>query len=100
MLRRLAAILLLLAFTGLGSGALARLHDLQYEHESGQPAQGHDEQTCIIHALLRMPVMPAVAAGVLMLLGALLVRRPLPLPVPIDHRPACRLDCRGPPALN
>ena len=101
MLRPLAAIFLLLCFAALGSGALARLHDLHHEHEDcgGQPGQ-HDEHSCTLHALLRTPIILLPTAVTLLLPGMLLSSVSLPAAVPAARRWLGRLDCRGPPVLS
>lgn len=101
MLRPLAAIFLLLCFAALGSGALARLHDLHHEHEDcgGQPGQ-HDEHNCTLHALLRTPIILLSAAVLPLLSARLLSNVSLPALVLASGKWLGRLDCRGPPVLS
>ena len=102
MLRPLAAIFLLLCFAALGSGALARLHDLHHEHEDcgGLPAGQHDEHNCTLHALLRTAIILLPVAVPLLLPGILLSIVTLPAMVSAARKWLGRLDCRGPPVLS
>ncbi len=108
-MQRLAAILLLLCFAGLGSGAMEYLHDLQHAAEDARedamlakgglpPARHHhDESNCEFCAQLHMPFMSAGWVPLLICLGLFVAFLTL-LDTPLIPRaiPA-RIDCRGPP---
>ncbi len=117
-LRRVAPILLLVAFTLLGTGTLGYVHDLAHAIEdraaahSHHPGHGHhhgdgedhdhppvhNELTCALHAMLRGPLVASTAVPVLILLGLFVAFLTQLTPVVVSVRPACRLDCRGPPS--
>lgn len=113
-MRRIPAILLVLASLALGSGALEWVHNCAHAREdahraaeataaAGQdPAPAdhpdHDESTCRLHALLNAPQLPT-AGPALLVCGGLFVALLTPNAPRIEaRRTPLRLDCRGPPA--
>jgi hypothetical protein len=105
LVRRLAPILLLVAFAAMGSGALARLHDLAHAHhdthktasheENAPPA--HDEGNCDVHALLRAPLTASTPLVAVILPGLFAAFLTLLAPKLHAQRVPVRIDCRGPP---
>jgi hypothetical protein len=107
--KRIAAILLLFVFLGLGTGVLQYLHQLQHAAEdarynalakaAGLPPvhQNHDESNCEFCAQLHIPLMLAGWTPILICLGLLVAFLTLiDLPLVALAVPA-RIDCRGPP---
>ena len=93
-LRRLASILLLLAFLGIGTGAVEYLHNLDQQAAS----QSHDEANCPTHAILRASAVLSAAPPLLCISDAQPDRVVTLSPsLPSQHTPT-RIDCRGPPA--
>jgi hypothetical protein len=108
--RRVAAILLMLSFLGLGSGVLEYLHNLQHEREDAaepklaraaglpeQPHKTHDQTNCEFHAQLHVLMLSSGWVPLLVLLGvfiACLTTLAEPL---VGQRIPLRIDCRGPP---
>ena len=109
MLRRLTSILLLATFLGLGTGALAYLHECQHAAEdavedrdaraAGLPVEHHqhDDSNCPVHAQLHMPLIAVAGVPPLALSGRMVGlvvvgRQSLP-----HRRPPGRADCRDPP---
>jgi hypothetical protein len=91
-LRRLASILLILAFLGIGTGAI------EYWHNLDKQTSSHDETNCPTHAILRAPGVLAAAAPLLCHTDAHTDRVVvLSASLPSQHVPT-RIDCRGPPA--
>ena len=90
-LRRLASILLILAFLGIGTGAI------EYWHNLDADASSHDESNCPTHAMLRAPGIVAAAAPLLCHIDTQADRvHVLCSSLHPQHAPA-RIDCRGPP---
>jgi hypothetical protein len=107
--RRNVAILLLMCFLGLGTGALQYLHELQHAAEdarmdaaakaAGLPVlpHQHDESNCEFCAQLHLQFVSIGWVPILICLGLLvaflsLLDSPLiPRLIPV------RIDCRGPP---
>ena len=91
-MRRLASILLILAFLGIGTGAI------EYWHNLDKHGSSHDESNCPTHALLRAPGIAAAAPPLICCTDAhsdpVII---LPSSLLSQHAPA-RIDCRGPPA--
>lgn len=108
---RLAAVVLLLFFTALGTGLVEHLHNLEHVREdtqlvaaataaglpAPQPVQ-HDESNCDVHAQLHLPLMPVAWVPLLICLGLLVAFLTMIAPRPLAHRLPFSLDCRGPPA--
>jgi len=105
--RIVVAILLVLAFLALGSGAAEHGHNLAHAREDAAAAAEHghpephppvhDDHNCAVHAQLNGPllaghVVPAlVAAGLFVAFVTQLAPRLQPQLVPV------RIRCRGPP---
>jgi hypothetical protein len=91
-LRRLASIFLILAFLGIGTGAI------EYWHNLDKHSSSHDESNCPTHAILRAPAVLSAAPPVLCHTDAQIDRVVTLSPsLPSQHAPT-RIDCRGPPA--
>ena len=112
-MRRLWAILVLLAVAALGSGALRHAHDRAHAiadaqchhgeasepgHESPAHAPVHDESNCFIHAVLKLPMIGAGHVPVLVFAGLFVAfLTSLPAPAVLCRRPVLLLNSRGPP---
>jgi hypothetical protein len=105
--RRFTAILLLIAFAGLGSGALRYLHERAHADDdvctarSGEPkpAIPHDENNCVTCFQLNLPMLQTgyvVVLACLGIFGILVIPAP---PTVHSSRRLIRLDSRGPPPL-
>lgn len=89
-MRRFASSFLILAFLGIGTGAVEYWHNLDNRIS-------HDEANCPTHAILRAPGIVTAAPPLLCISDAQLDRViVLPTALPSQHTPA-RIDCRGPP---
>jgi len=110
-LNRVASILLLVCFLGLGTGALDFLHQLQHAREDavadakakaeGRPIfpHHHDESNCDTCAQLHLQFVFIRWVPTLICLG-LFVAFLTQIDTPLISRPApVRIDCRGPPEL-
>lgn len=119
-MKRFWAILLLCAVAAVGSGALRYAHDMlhapgaAHAHEHGHhhghdhpgghdeptlPAPLHDESTCVIHALLKLPMLGGGFVPLLVCLGLFVAFLTLLPTTPVrSRRPLLLLDRRGPPA--
>jgi hypothetical protein len=110
-LRRVASILLMLAFLALGSGGLEHLHNLDHQYDdarqhaalgkdadSSHPLPLHSDNNCKTHAQLHLPVFAAAWTPLLICLGLFVAFLTLLTAAPLSYRPLMRLDCRGPPA--
>jgi hypothetical protein len=102
--RRFTSILLLLAFAGLGSGALRYLHerghadDAWTAHSSQQkPALPHDENNCVTCFQLNLPMLQTGYVVILACLGIFGILVIPPPPTVHSSRRVLRLDSRGPP---
>jgi len=93
-LRKLASILMLLAFLGLGTGALEYWHNLDQAHHETT----HDQANCPTHAILRAPLLSASWAPLLCCIGLMLAVISLPSQSLISQHTPARTDCRGPPS--
>jgi hypothetical protein len=113
-LKRLATILLVICFAGLGSGWFRHAHDAAHaaadaaaiqagpgHGHSSSPAPAdaprHDESNCSVHALLNAPLVHAAIVPLLVLAGLFVAFLSLLAPPPVSRRHIDRLDCRGPP---
>jgi hypothetical protein len=109
MLKRVAPILLVIAFVALGSGMMAYLHNLQHAAEdaredavaraSDKPVEQHhhDESNCEVHAQLILAFFFdgwAMLFAFLNLLVAVLVLTQIEQ---IRQATLLRVSCRGPP---
>jgi len=93
-LRRLASILLIVAFLGIGTGAIEYWHNLDHKATT----HSHDETNCPTHAILRASGVLAAAPPLLCGIDAQSDRLVVfSSALPAQHT-AIRIDCRGPPA--
>ncbi|HEV8292567.1 MAG TPA: hypothetical protein VGP94_11620 [Tepidisphaeraceae bacterium] len=91
-MRRIAAILLILAFLGIGTGVV------EYWHNLDKRTSSHDESNCPTHAILRAQAVLSDAPPLLSRTDEQSDRVILLFtPLPSQHAPT-RIDCRGPPA--
>jgi hypothetical protein len=113
---RVAALILVVAFLALGTGAVAHVHNLVHAmqdstaHAEGHehhataeqvpyhPPDHHDDTNCATHAQLSLPLLGAQWVSLLVLLGIFVAFLTCLTAVPVAHQPLLRLDCRGPPA--
>ena len=108
---RYAVILLLLAYAGLGSGALEFLHNAQHAAEDAQTSATsndsalpvhspvHDESNCPTHSRLHLALLAVASVPLLICLGlfvAFLTLLPKSLPT---QYVLYEFPCRGPPIL-
>ena len=112
-MRRLPAILLLVAFAALGSGLLEGLHLRTHLREravaaaalgvvspsAGQSAPEPGDGACELCAHLHLPQVSGGWVPVLVCLGLFVAYLTQLAPRLAPQRVAARLDCRGPPAL-
>jgi hypothetical protein len=93
-MRRAAAILLIVLFALLGSGAMLHVHN------DDVAAQGdhHDAQHCLVHAVLGGPMLAEGVTPLLVCLGLFVAFLTMLASQPALHLVLARLDCRGPPA--
>jgi hypothetical protein len=103
-MKRVTAVVLLLIFLGIGSGAAERLHHLQHAMEdaaqarSGAPLEDHhDESNCQVCAQLHIPMISGGWVLLLFFLGLLVAFLPPILQSLVSQRALIRIDCRGPP---
>jgi hypothetical protein len=110
-MRKVAAIVLLLCFTALGTGLVDHLHNLDHAREdarlaaaaeaAGLPAPKpvqHDDSNCDIHAQLHLPLLAVAWVPLLICLGLLVAfLTEIATQLVSQRLPLC-LDCRGPPA--
>jgi len=92
-LRKFLAILLILTFVGLGTGAIEYVHNL----DQHQGEANHDSSDCDFHCLLRAPLVLTTATPHLLSRGELLAIANFILPTLISQHTPGRIDCRGPP---
>lgn len=109
-MQRFAAILLLLCYAALGTGAAEYWHNAEHAAEDAALIQAakdagipldhvplHDESNCPVHAQLHICCMAVGWTPLLICLGlfiAFLTLLPLRLPL---RRVALTIPCRGPP---
>jgi hypothetical protein len=108
--RRIPAILLLIWFLGLGTGAMEYLHEQEHAREdaridalataAGMPVPAHhehDDNNCPVHAQLHLPIISMGWLPILVCLGMWIGFLTL-LNTPLIPRPLfTAVDCRGPP---
>ena len=111
MRQRLASILLLFCYAGLGAGALSYLHNLQHEAEdacedasaqaTGTPVHPHDhnENNCAIHASLFLAFFFDACSLAFVFLHRFLAFVLPRAPERVDYAFPLRIGCRGPPAM-
>lgn len=107
-MRRVAAILLIMAFLALGAGAVQYAHNVQHllepvalhDHSgSSEPAEEDHPVGCFLHSVLQAPILSAGWVPLLVCLGLFIAFLTLLSERPVAERLFERLDCRGPPAL-
>jgi hypothetical protein len=105
-LRRLSAILLLVAFAALGSGLLEDLHQRTHtmQHaaaaKAGTDAAGRDRgDGCELCANLHVARISAGWVPILVCLGVFVAFLTQLAPQWAPQRVVLRIDCRGPPVL-
>jgi hypothetical protein len=92
--RRATGILLIAALLALGSGALLHLHN-----DAAHAGEGpHDESHCLVHAMMRGPMLSDGATSTLVCLGLFVAFLTMLVIEPASRQAILRLDCRGPPA--
>jgi len=91
-LRRFASILLILAFLGIGTGAI------EYWHNLDKQASSHDETNCPTHAILRSSTIATAAPPLLCRIDAQLDKVIADTSSLISQHTPTRIACRGPPA--
>jgi hypothetical protein len=106
--RRLPAILLLIAFAALGSGLLEGLHlrthlaQQSAAAETGTTGAGHDQgdgDGCELCVNLHVGRISAGFVPVMICLGVFVAFLTQLAPRLAPQRVAARIDCRGPPVL-
>jgi hypothetical protein len=108
--RRAAAIVLVLCYACLGSGALERWHNAQHAAEDSRlalaaQAEGtpldhlpfHDDSNCPFHAKLHLPLLIGGWVPLLVCLGLLVAFLTMLRPPLAPQLALARIDCRGPP---
>jgi hypothetical protein len=112
-MRRVPAILLLLCFLGLGTGAMEYFHEQEHAREdarldaiakaAGVPVPAHhehDDSNCPVHAQLHLPLISIGWIPILVCLGLWIGFLTL-LATPLIPRPVFTcIDCRGPPVCS
>jgi hypothetical protein len=111
-LNRVAAIILLICFLGLGSGALNYVHQMQHRREdaivdaklraAGLPVypHHHDDSNCELCAQLHMQYVPIHCWTPLLICLGLFIAFLTLIDEPLISRQApARIDCRGPPLV-
>ncbi len=100
-MRRVGAILLILAFAVLGSGLLLYVHNAAHAAEDAAHAAEHhgpaDGRTCDLHGKLTLPMLSAGLTPLLIALGLLVAFLTELTPAWLSAFAHIRLDCRGPP---
>ena len=93
-MRRAATILLITLFAALGSGAMLHVHN----DDAAAHGEQHDEQNCLVHALLGGPMLADGVTSLLVCLGLFVAFLTMLASQPALAKVLTRLDCRGPPA--
>lgn len=112
-MRRVAAILLILCYAALGSGAMERWHNAQHAAEDAAQAAAvviapgaslpldhspiHDESNCPVHAQLHFAGMAVAWVPVLICLGLFVSFLTQLAPRLTPQRVRLAVACRGPP---
>jgi hypothetical protein len=103
--RRLPAIILFLAFLGLGSGLLESLHMATHLREHAASKATHSNQPersesdCALCIQLHVPALSSGWVPLLVCLGLLVAFLSLLTSLPPLQHFLPRIDCRGPPLL-
>ena len=106
-MRRLPALVLLLAVAALGSGALRYVHEMEHaargaHHQHEEPANPSHGDTdgnanCFLHAKLNLPMLGGGYVAVLICVGMFVAFLTSPAVPVLCRRPVLLLDSRGPP---
>jgi hypothetical protein len=109
-MQRVAAILMILCYAALGSGALEYWHNAQHAeedavlmqaaHDAGAPldhAPIHDESNCAIHGQLHLAGLAVAWTPLLICLGLFVAFLSLLAPRLTAQGVAFAIPCRGPP---
>jgi hypothetical protein len=108
--QRWAAILLLLVYAGLGSGALEFVHNAQHLAEDAREivrafdagaqaphAPVHDDSNCPVHSRLHTSSLAVASVPLLICLGLFVAFLTLMAPSIRAQRVLFDISCRGPP---
>ena len=113
-MRRITAILMVLCYVALGSGAMERLHNAQHATEDAKiaapseagphsgdhhPSPIHDESNCPVHAQLHLAGLAVAWVPFLICLGLFVAFLTLLPPRPAARQVVFAIACRGPPLL-
>ena len=93
-MRRAATVTLIMLFAALGSGAMLHVHN----DDAAAHAAQHDEEKCLVHALLGGPMLAEGVTPLLVRLGLFVAFLTMLASQPALAKVLTRLDCRGPPA--
>lgn len=109
-MQRLAAMLMILCYAALGSGAMEYWHNLEHAaedaielqsaHDAGQPldhAPIHDESNCPFHSQLHLAGLAVAWTPLLICLGLIVAFLTLLVPSSVGRQVVFALPCRGPP---
>jgi hypothetical protein len=94
-MRRWTTILLIGAILTFGSGAMQFAHN----HDANAGEAHHNEANCLLHALMKGPMLDTGSTATLVCLGLFVAFLTMLTSQPAAQRFLTRLDCRGPPAL-
>ena len=92
-MRRATGIFLIGVLLAVGSGGMLHIHNEAHSAD-GQ----HDESHCLLHAMMRGPMMSQGATPTLVCLGLFVAFLTMLVIEPASRQLIARLDCRGPPA--
>lgn len=110
-MQRVAAIVMILCYAALGSGAMEYWHNAQHAAEDaamlataepGVPHDHdhgpiHDESNCPVHAQLHLAGLAVAWVPLLVFLGLFVAFVTLLAPPPVARQVVFALPCRGPP---
>ena len=97
-MRRIATILLIVLLAAVGSGAMLHVHNDEARHTAADDGGHHDDANCLLHALLKGPMVTGGVTVLLVCLGLFVAFLTLLASQPAVQKVITRLDCRGPPA--
>jgi len=92
-MRRWTTIFLIGAILTLGSGAMQFAHN----HDAHAGDAQHNEANCLLHALMKGPMLDTGIVPALVCLGLFVAFLTMLASQPAMQRVLTRLDCRGPP---
>ena len=114
-MHRIAAILMIICYAALGSGAMERWHNAQHAAEDAAIAAGridaaaaphdddhdqsplHDESNCPVHAQLHLAGLAVAWVPLLVCLGLFVAFLTLLAPRMVARQVVFAIPCRGPP---